>query len=119
MLKDAKIDKESFKMGLLIVVILMLLVNNFFNIKDSDKIDYLKDEIKKVNINIEQVYKENKQLKNQISDFKDEISNIDRGVSINNNKIENLKIYEKKQTNSFATYGNSEWEKYFADRYKK
>jgi septal ring factor EnvC (AmiA/AmiB activator) len=119
MLKDSNIDKESFKIGLLIVVLLMLLVNNFFNAKDADKIDYIKKEIKEVKSEINLVYKENKRLQSKLDDFKTEIKQIDRGININNKKIQNLKTYEKEQISSFATYGNSEWEKYFADRYKK
>lgn len=119
MLKDNNAEKESLKIGLLIVVLLMLLVNNFFNIKDSDKIDYLQDEIKKVHIQIDAIYNDNKNLQGKIDDLKIEIRQIDNGININNQKIQNLKTYEKDKISSFATYGNVEWEKYFADRYKK
>jgi septal ring factor EnvC (AmiA/AmiB activator) len=118
MLKDSNIDRESFKIGLLIVVLLMLLVNNFFNLKDSDKIEYIKDEIKEVKSELNSVYKENKKLQRKLDSFKTEITKIDNGIDINNKKIQNLKIYEKNQISSFASYGNVEWEKYFADRYK-
>lgn len=118
MLKD-NTDIQFFKIGSLIVILLMLSVNNFFNIKDSEKIDYLKDEIKKANVQIKSVYDENKILQSKIENFKDEIKSIDKGININNRKIQNLKIYEKEQISSFATYGNVEWEKYFADRYKQ
>ena len=118
MLKDSTEDKNKFIMTLLVVILVMLLINNFFNIKDSDKIDYLKDEIKKANVQINTVYDENKNLQSKMEDFKTEIREIDNGININNKKIQNLKIYEKEQISSFATYGNVEWEKYFADRYK-
>jgi peptidoglycan hydrolase CwlO-like protein len=118
MLKDSTEDKNKFIMTLLVVILVMLLINNFFNIKDSDKIDYLKDEIKKANVQINAVYDENKNLQSKMEDFKTEIREIDNGININNKKIQNLKIYEKEQISSFATYGNVEWEKYFADRYK-
>lgn len=118
MLKDSSLNKESFKIGLLIVVLLMLLVNNFFNIKDSEKIDYIKQEIKEVKSELNSVYQENKKLQGKIESFNSEIKSIDKGININNRKIQNLKIYEKEQISSFATYGNVEWEKYFADRYK-
>jgi peptidoglycan hydrolase CwlO-like protein len=118
MLKYNAIDKSKFTTTLLIVILVMLLVNNFFNIKDSDKIDYLKDEIKKVNVQIDAVYDENKNLQSKMENFKTEIREIDNGIHINNKKIENLNNYEKEQISSFATYGNVEWEKYFADRYK-
>ena len=39
-------------------------------------------------------------------------------VIVGDKKIQNLNKYEKDQISSFATYGNVEWEKYFADRYK-
>lgn len=119
MLKDSQIDKDKFTTTLLIVILIMLLLNNFFNIKDSDKIDYLKDEIKKVNVEIKSVYDENKIIQGKMESFKTEIVKIDKGINVNNSKIQNLKIYEKEQISSFATYGNSEWEKYFADRYKE
>jgi len=118
MLKDSTFDKNKLITSLLVVILVMLLINNFFNIKDSDKIDYLKDEIKKVNVQIDAVYDENKNLQSRMENFKTEIREIDNGIDINNNKIQNLKIYEKEQISSFATYGNVEWEKYFADRYK-
>ena len=118
MLKDSSLNKESFNIGLLIVVLLMLLVNNFFNIKDSEKIDYIKQEIKEVKSELNSVYQENKKLQGKIESFNSEIKSIDKGININNRKIQNLKIYEKEQISSFATYGNVEWEKYFADRYK-
>lgn len=119
MLKDNFPNVDKLKIGLIIVVLLMLLINNFFNIKDSDKIDYLKNEIKQVKVELKDVYDQNKKLQSKIDGFKSEIREIDNGIDINNRKIQNLKVYEKEQTNSFATYGNSEWEKYFADRYKK
>jgi len=104
MLKDSNIDKEYFNIGLLIVVLLMLLVNNFFNVKDSDKIDYIKNQIKEVKTELNSVRQENKKLQDKIEYFNSEIKSIDKGIDINNNKIQNLKIYEKKQINSFATY---------------
>lgn len=119
MLKDSQIDKNKFTTSLLIVILVMMLINNFFNIKDSDKIDYLKSEIEKVNVEIKAVYDENKVLQSKMESFKTEIVKIDKGIDVNNSKIQNLKIYEKEQISSFATYGNSEWEKYFADRYKE
>lgn len=119
MLKDSNIDKESFKIGLLIIVLVILLVNNFFDAKDTDKIDYIKQEIKEVKSELNLVYKENKKLQSKLDNFKTEITKIDNGININNKKIKNLKTYEKEQISSFATYGNSEWEKYFADRYKE
>jgi septal ring factor EnvC (AmiA/AmiB activator) len=119
MLKDSSPDKNKLIISLLVVVLVMLLINNFFNIKDSDKIDYLKNEIKKVNVQIDAVYDENKILQSKMEDFKTEIREIDNGIEINNNKIQNLNNYEKEQVSSFATYGNVEWEKYFADRYKQ
>lgn len=119
MLKDSPIDKSKFTTTLLIAILVMLLVNNFFNIKDSDKIDYLKEDIKKVNVQIDAVYDENKILQSKMENFKTEIVKIDKGIDVNNSKIQNLKIYEKEQISPFATYGNSEWEKYFADRYKE
>ena len=118
MLKDSSPDKNNFIASLLVVILVMLAINNFFNIKDSEKIDYLKNEIKKVNVQIDAVYDENKILQSKIENFKEEIREIDNGIDINNKKIQNLKIYEKEQISSFATYGNVEWEKYFADRYK-
>ena len=51
--------------------------------------------------------------------FYEAINQIDKSVNVNNNSIKNLKIYEKQKINSFSTYGASEWQKYFTDRYKK
>lgn len=119
MLKDTTPEKNKMIIGLLVAILVMLLVNNLFNIKDSDKIDYIKDDIKKVNVQINAVYDENKILQSKMEDFKTEIIEIDNGININNKKIQNLKTYEKEQISSFTTYGNSEWEKYFADRYKE
>ena len=112
-------SKNKFMIALLVLVLAMLLLNTFFNLTGSDKIDYLKDEIKKTNAQINAVYDENKVLNSRMEDFKTEIREIDNGIEINNNKIQNLNNYEKDQINSFATYGNVEWEKYFADRYKQ
>lgn len=118
MYNDLKTDKNKFLNGLLVLISIMLLVNVFYTFTDSDKIDFLKDEIKKTNTQINAVYDENRILESKIEDFKTEIHEIDKGIDINNRKIENLNIYEKDKINSFATYGNVEWEKYFADRYK-
>jgi hypothetical protein len=100
MLKDSSIDKDSFKIGLLIVVLVMLLVNNFFNLKDSDKIDYIKNEIKEVKTELNSVRQENKKLQDRIEYFNSEINSIDKGIDINNKKIQNLKIYEKNAKNN-------------------
>ena len=119
MLKDSSPERNKLIMMLLVIILVMMLINNFFNIKDSDKIDYIKEDIKKVNVQINAVYDENKILQSKMDDFNTEIIEIDNGININNKKIQNLKTYEKEQISSFATYGNSEWEKYFADRYKE
>jgi septal ring factor EnvC (AmiA/AmiB activator) len=113
------IDKNKFLIALLIFILAMLLLNTFFNLNSNDKIDYLKGEIEKTNTQIDAVYEENNILNSRMEDFKTEIREIDNGIEINNNKIENLNKYEKDQINSFANYGNVEWEKYFADRYKQ
>lgn len=118
MLNVPKTDRNKFTMALLLLIAIMLLVNVFFSLGDSDKIDYLKDEIKKVNTQIDAVYDENRVLQSKMEDFKTEIREIDNGININNQKIKNLNNYEKDQISSFANYGNVEWEKYFADRYK-
>jgi len=118
MLNVPKTDRNKFTTALLLLIAIMLLVNVFFSLGDSDKIDYLKDEIKKVNTQIDAVYDENRVLQSKMEDFKTEIREIDNGININNKKIQNLNNYEKDQISSFATYGNVEWEKYFADRYK-
>lgn len=113
------IDKNKFLIALLVLILAMLLLNTFFNLNSNDKIDYLKGEIEKTNTQIDAVYEENNILNSRMEDFKTEIREIDNGIEINNNKIENLNKYEKDQINSFANYGNVEWQKYFADRYKQ
>ena len=117
--KEVSLNKENLIIWLLVLLISIYLVNIFFNVKDSDNIDYLKSEIKKVDVELGKVYDENKVLQNKIDSFKNEIKKIDNDINIKNTKIQNLKNYEKKQISTFATYGNSEWEKYFADRYKE
>lgn len=117
--KEASLNKENIIIWLLVLLISIYLVNIFFNVKDSEKIDYLKSEVKSIDIDVKQIYKSNKIQEKKLDNFKSELKQIDNEIIINNKKIQNLNNYEKKQTNSFATYGNSEWEKYFADRYKE
>lgn len=118
MRNDVKTDKDGYLTAFIILICLMLLANLFMSSVESDKIDYLNNEIKKTNIQINAVYDENRLLQSRMEDFKSQIQEIDNGIEVNNNKIQNLNKYEKDQISSFATYGNVEWEKYFADRYK-
>ena len=118
MLNDVKTHKDGYLTAFIILICLMLLANLFMSSVESDKIDYLNNEIKKTNIQINAVYDENRLLQSRMEDFKSQIQEIDKGIEVNNNKIQNLNKYEKDQISSFATYGNVEWEKYFADRYK-
>lgn len=119
MRNDVKTDKDKYLTAFIILICLMLLANLLMSSVESDKIDYLNNEIKKTNIQINAVYDENRLLQSRMEDFKSQIQEIDNGIDVNNRKIENLNNYEKDQISSFATYGNVEWERYFADRYKQ
>lgn len=119
MRNDVKTEKDGYLTAFIILICLMLLANLFMTSVESDKIDYLNNEIKKTNIQINAVYDENRLLQSRMEDFKSQIQEIDNGIDVNNRKIENLNNYEKDQISSFATYGNVEWERYFADRYKQ
>jgi septal ring factor EnvC (AmiA/AmiB activator) len=111
----------SNKITLLIIMVCFVFCIQVFtlfkNESETQKVNYIKKEIKSLKDDVNEIHKSEKALDKKIDTFNYEIKNIHEAVTINNTKIENLKKYEKVQNDKFKSYDARMWEKYFADRY--
>ena len=100
------------------VIFMVLLFYIMFNgLVSNHNVKELKNQINTIQENVDGIYKENEKIDKKIDGFKSVITQIDKDITINNTKIDNLKKYEKDTKDSFRTYDTDMWERYFADRY--
>lgn len=100
------------------VIFMLLLFYIMFNgLVSNHNVKELKNEINTIQENVDGIYKENQKIEKKIDGFKSVITQIDKDITINNKKIDNLKKYEKDTKDSFRSYDADMWERYFADRY--
>jgi uncharacterized protein YoxC len=100
------------------VIFMVLLFYIMFNgLVSNHNVKDLKNQINTIQENVDGIYKENEKIDKKIDGFKSVITQIDKDITINNTKIDNLKKYEKDTKDSFRTYDADMWERYFADRY--
>jgi uncharacterized protein YoxC len=100
------------------VIFMLLLFYIMFNgLVSNHNVKDLKNQINTIQENVDGIYKENEKIDKKIDGFKSVITQIDKDITINNTKIDNLKKYEKDTKDSFRTYDANMWERYFADRY--
>jgi uncharacterized protein YoxC len=100
------------------VIFMVLLFYIMFNgLVSNHNVKELKNQINTIQENVDGIYKENEKIDKKIDGFKSVITQIDKDITINNTKIDNLKKYEKDTKDSFRTYDADMWERYFADRY--
>jgi uncharacterized protein YoxC len=100
------------------VIFMLLLFYIMFNgLVSNHNVKDLKNQINTIQENVDGIYKENEKIDKKIDGFKSVITQIDKDITINNTKIDNLKKYEKDTKDSFRTYDTDMWERYFADRY--
>jgi septal ring factor EnvC (AmiA/AmiB activator) len=100
------------------VIFMLLLFYIMFNgLVSNHNVKDLKNQINTIQENVDGIYKENEKIDKKIDGFKSVIIQIDKDITKNNTKIDNLKQYEKDTKDSFRTYDANMWERYFADRY--
>lgn len=104
--------------GLLGLVVLMI-VSNLFSVFINDNSKYLKQEVKAIKSEIKNYKEQNEKLNQKLADYEKILVKIDTNISINNKKIDKLKLETNEKINSFKSYDARMWEKFFADRYKK
>ncbi len=111
-----KINLVLILAGLVLFFQLFILLGNG---REALKVNYIKEEISKLKVDVEEIYKYEKALDKKIDTFNLQIKNIHEAVIINNTKIEKLKRDEKIQIDKFKSYNARMWERYFTDRYSK
>lgn len=100
------------------VIFMLLLFYIMFNgLVSNHNVKDLKNQINTIQENVDGIYEKNEKIDKKIDGFKSVITQIDKDITINNTKIDNLKKYEKDTKDSFRTYDADMWERYFADRY--
>lgn len=100
------------------VIFMLLLFYIMFNgYVGNNNVKELNKQINTIQENVDGIYKENEKIDKKIDGFKSVIIQIDKDITKNNTKIDNLKQYEKDTKDSFNTYDANMWERYFADRY--
>jgi uncharacterized protein YoxC len=100
------------------VIFMLLMFYIMFNgLVSNHNVKELKNQINTIQENVDGIYKENEKIDKKIDGFKSVIIQIDKDITKNNTKIDNLKQYEKDTKDSFRSYDANMWERYFADRY--
>ena len=100
------------------VIFMLLLFYIMFNgLVSNHNVKELKNQINAIQENVDGIYEKNEKIDKKIDGFKSVITQIDKDITINNTKIDNLKKYEKDTKDSFRSYDADMWERYFADRY--
>jgi cell division protein FtsB len=100
------------------VIFMLLLFYIMFNgYVGINNVKELNKQINTIQENVDGIYKENEKIDKKIDGFKSVIIQIDKSITKNNTKIDNLKQYEKDTKDSFNTYDANMWERYLADRY--
>ena len=118
MLNIQDISKKFTPIYFFGVIFMLLLFYIMFNgLVSNHNVKDLKNQINTIQENVDGIYKENEKIDKKIDGFKSVITQIDKDITINNTKIDNLKKYEKDTKDSFRTYDTDMWERYFADRY--
>ena len=114
--QNLKEDIFIFSLSFLMVLISINIIFSYVSNEDSK---YLKKEVKKIENEIKQYEEQNKKLSEKIIQYESLLTKIDSSISVNDKKIDNLKINTNEKINSFKSYDVRMWEKYFADRYAK
>lgn len=91
----------------------------FGNGREELKVNYIKKEVQALKDDVSNIYKSERDLDKKIEKFNIEIKNIHEAVTVNNQKIENLKKNEKVQVDNFKSFDARKYEQYFTDRYSK
>jgi len=100
------------------VIFMLLLFYIMFNgYVGNNNVMELNKQINTIQENVDGIYKENEKIDKKIDGFKSVIIQIDKSITKNNTKIDNLKQYEKDTKDSFNSYDANMWERYFAERY--
>jgi Skp family chaperone for outer membrane proteins len=118
-------DKDTKKgyLWLLLIFVIILIIGNIFQFmyinQTFENSDYLKNEVIKIQSDIKKYQSENKKLSEKILAYEKMLVKIDSSISVNEQKIDKLKISTNEKINSFKSYDAIMWEKFFTDRYKK
>jgi uncharacterized protein YlxW (UPF0749 family) len=117
-LKKQNLKEDIFIFSLSFIMVLIS-INIIFSYVSNEDSKYLKKEVKKIENEIKQYEEQNKKLSEKIIQYESLLTKIDSSISVNDKKIDNLKINTNEKINSFKSYDVRMWEKYFADRYAK
>lgn len=109
--------KEDFLVLSICLILVLISINTIFEFVSNEDSKYLKQEVVKIKTEIKQYEEQNKKLSDKIVQYEDLLVKIDSSISVNDKKIDNLKINTNEKINSFKSYDVRMWEKYFADRY--
>lgn len=109
--------KEDFLVLSICLILVLISINTIFEFVSNEDSKYLKDEVVKIKTEIKQYEEQNKKLSDKIVQYEGLLIKIDSSISVNDKKIDNLKINTNEKINSFKSYDVRMWEKYFADRY--
>lgn len=118
-------DKNSFKKIVFILCIFafLFMIANILQLAflrvNNESSKYLEKEVKNIKYEIDKYAKQNEKLQKDLIKYDYLLLKIDSNISINNKKIDKLKLNTNEKINSFKSYDARMWEKFFADRYKK
>jgi len=116
--KPKGINKDLMFVGFLIIIAI-LIFNTVIASFSNDDNKYLIKEVNRINSQIKTYQDENIKLSEKIVVYENLLIKIDSSISVNEKKIDKLKINTNEKINSFKSYDAIMWEKFFAERYSK
>jgi len=102
-----------------LIILLVLMFNTLISYFSNGDSKYLVKEVDRINSQIKIYQEENKKLSDKIIGYEKLLIKIDSSISVNEQKIDKLKISTNEKINSFKSYDATMWEKFFAERYSE
>lgn len=122
MLKFEKDTKKDFLILILlfnIVLVLCFVIQLIFTKTTFENSEYLKNEVIKIESEIQKNQIENKALLDKVIGFEKEIDKIDNDINNNKENLEKLKNKTNEKIDSFKHFNARMWEDFFTERYSE
>lgn len=122
MLKFEKDTKKDFLILILlfnIVLVLCFVIQLIFTKTTFENSEYLKNEVIKIESEIQKNQIENKALLDKVIGFEKEIDKIDNDINNNKENLEKLKNRTNEKIDSFKHFNARMWEDFFTERYSE
>lgn len=117
--KDTKKDFLILILLFNIVLVLCFVIQLIFTKTTFENSEYLKNEVIKIENEIQKNQIENKALLDKVIGFEKEIDKIDNNINNNKENLEKLKNRTNEKIDSFKHFNVRMWEEFFTERYSE